>query len=166
MTKRLKDGYYAVNFVVVVRIFDGSIVRVTDGFQGSEVDLTIWRHHIQPDMYIWVSMMGDRGFRGESQLIIPKGNRRQRLSEEDKSFNDILQSYRAKVEQINARIKIFAITKPRKAIPNKIFAHSKGNKRHTQRMTNDINSMISHNQWKRIIKVQSDKFEHIISFEL
>jgi hypothetical protein len=96
-----------MNFLVLIRIYDGMIVNVTDGYQGSEVDITIWRNTIHDDMYFWESMLGDRGFRGERQLIVPKGKLGQHLSPQDKNFNISLQSYRAKIEQINARIKIF-----------------------------------------------------------
>lgn len=91
--------------------FNHRIVHVSESYKGSVHDITILREsglleYTEED----VQIIADKGYIGEQYVITPKKKPRGgELTDEDKDFNRTISAARAAIENINQRIKQYAI---------------------------------------------------------
>jgi len=91
--------------------FHHRIVHVSKCYPGSVHDITILREsglleHTQED----VQIIADKGYIGEQYVVTPKKKPRGgELTSEDKDFNRSICSARSAIENINQRLKKYAI---------------------------------------------------------
>ena len=86
------------------------LLRVSDGFPGSVHDLTISRRSGLADLLKrrGETAIGDRAYNGSRAFVAPyKRARNVPLTQAQKEFNNLLESYRHSVERFNSRLKIF-----------------------------------------------------------
>ncbi|CAF4771640.1 unnamed protein product, partial [Rotaria sp. Silwood2] len=116
-TEKRKAYYHAkspTNYALKVQIacdFHHQIVHVSECYQGSVHDITILREsglleHVNDS----VQIIADKGYIGEENVVTPKKKPHGReLTDEDKNFNRDINSARAAIENINQRLKTYAI---------------------------------------------------------
>ncbi|CAF1070386.1 unnamed protein product [Rotaria sordida] len=115
---QLRKVYYhaksSTNYALKVQIacdFHHRIVHVSECYRGSVHDITVLREsglleHVNDD----VQIIGDKGYIGEEYVVTPrKKSRGRELTDEDKDFNYDINSARAAIENINQRLKTYAI---------------------------------------------------------
>ncbi|CAF1028449.1 unnamed protein product [Rotaria sordida] len=104
----------ATNYAFKIQLacdFNHRIVHVSDCYLGSVHDLTILREsglleHVNDS----VQIIADKAYIGKEYVITPKKKpHRGELTTEEKNFNYDINSTRAAIENINQRIKTFAI---------------------------------------------------------
>ena len=112
-----KAYYHAkspTNYAFKVQIacdFQHRIVHVSECYKGSVHDITVLREsglleHVNDS----VQIIADKGYIGEEYVVTPRKKPRGReLEEEDKDFNRNINSARAAIENINQRLKTYAI---------------------------------------------------------
>ncbi|CAF1634522.1 unnamed protein product, partial [Didymodactylos carnosus] len=102
------------NYALKVQVacdFHYRIVHVSECYKGSVHDITVLRdsgllEHVNDS----VQIIADKGYIGEEYVVTPRKKPRGReLSDEDKSFNRDINSARAAIENINQRLKTYAI---------------------------------------------------------
>jgi hypothetical protein len=114
----LRKAYYhtksPTNYAFKIQIacdFSHKIVHVSDCYQGSVHDITVLREsglleHVEDS----VQIIADKGYIGEEYVITPRKKPHGReLTDEDKDFNREINSARAAIENINQRLKTYAI---------------------------------------------------------
>jgi hypothetical protein len=103
-----------MNYAMKVQIacdFHHRIVHVSECYRGSVHDITILREsglleHVNGS----VQIIGDKGYTGEDYVVTPRKKQRGReLTDEDKNFNRDINSARAAIENIDQRLKTYAI---------------------------------------------------------
>ncbi|CAF1333978.1 unnamed protein product [Rotaria sordida] len=115
---QLRKAYYhaksSTNYALKVQIacdFHHRIVHVSECYRGSVHDITVLREsglleHVNDD----VQIIGDKGYIDEEYVVTPrKKSRGRELTDEDKDFNYDINSARAAIENINQRLKTYAI---------------------------------------------------------
>ncbi|CAF1550003.1 unnamed protein product [Rotaria sordida] len=114
---RRKTYYHSkspTNYAIKIQIacdFHHRIVHVSECYQGSVHDITVLRdsgllEHVNDS----VQIIADKGCIGEDYVITPgKKPHGRELSDEDKNFNRDINSARAAIENINQRLKTYAI---------------------------------------------------------
>jgi hypothetical protein len=113
-----RRAYYhsksSTNYAFKVQIacdFSYKIVHVSQCYQGSVHDITILRdsgllEHVKES----VQIIGDKGYVGEEYVVTPiKKPHGRELADEEKNFNRDINSARAAIENINQRLKTYAI---------------------------------------------------------
>ncbi|CAF2788213.1 unnamed protein product [Rotaria sp. Silwood2] len=113
-----RKAYYhakrTTNYALKVQIacdFHHRIVHVSECYKGSVHDITILREsglleHVNDS----VQIIADKGYIGEEYVVTPRKKPHGRESaEEDKNFNRSINSARAPIENINQRLKTYAI---------------------------------------------------------
>ena len=113
-----RKAYYHLksptNYAIKVQIacdFNYQIVHVSECYRGSVHDITILREsglleHVNDS----VRIIADKGYVGEDYVVTPRKKPRGReLTDDDKSFNRDINSARAAIENINHRLKTYAI---------------------------------------------------------
>ncbi len=107
-------GKSSTNYALKVQIacdFHHRIVHVSECYHGSVHDITILRdsgllEHVNDS----VQIIGDKGYIGEENVVTPRKKPHGReLTDEDKDFNRDINSARAAIENINQRLKTYAI---------------------------------------------------------
>jgi hypothetical protein len=101
-----KKKKHTIKYLVAVRITDGRIVWVSEPAPGRIHDITLYRMHLQPLILPWETLLGDKGFQGEPELITPVKGRT--LTPFEKASNTYIGSVRAIIERTIGRIKRFA----------------------------------------------------------
>jgi hypothetical protein len=81
-------------------------VWVSEPAPGRIHDITLYRMHLQPLILPWETLLGDKGFQGEPELITPVKGRT--LTPFEKASNTYIGSVRAIIERTIGRIKRFA----------------------------------------------------------
>jgi len=116
-SEQRKKYYYAkspTNYAIKVQIacdFRHQIVHVSECYQGSVHDITILRdsgllEYVEES----VQIIGDKAYIGEEYVVTPRKKPHGReLTDEDKNFNREVNSSRAAIENINQRLKTYAI---------------------------------------------------------
>ncbi|CAF4329107.1 unnamed protein product [Rotaria sordida] len=113
-----RKAYYnsksSTNYAFKVQIacdFNHQIVHVSERYQGSVHDITILRESgLLKYTEESVQIIADKGYIGEEYVITPKKKpHRGELTAEDKNFNRNINSTRAAIENINQRLKTYAI---------------------------------------------------------
>ncbi|CAF2093802.1 unnamed protein product, partial [Rotaria magnacalcarata] len=115
-TKR-KTYYHAkspTNYALKVQMtcdFSHRIVHVSEFYRGSVHDITILRESgLLEHLNDSVQVIADKGYIGEEYVVTPRKKHHGReLDEEDKDFNRTINSARAAIENINQRLKTYAI---------------------------------------------------------
>ena len=113
-----RRAYYhmksSTNYGLKVQVacdFNHRIVHVSECYRGSVHDITVLREsglleHVNDD----VQIIGDKGYIGEEYVVTPrKKSRGRELTDDDKDFNYDVNSARAVIENINQRLKTYAI---------------------------------------------------------
>ncbi|CAF1290311.1 unnamed protein product [Rotaria sordida] len=104
----------ATNYAFQLQIacdFNHRIVHVPECYRGSVHDITILREsclleHVNDS----VQIIADKGYVGEDYVVTTRKKLHGReLTDEDKAFNRVINSARAAVENINQRLKTYAI---------------------------------------------------------
>ncbi|CAF1469936.1 unnamed protein product [Rotaria sordida] len=104
----------ATNYAFKVQIacdFNHQIVHVSECYRGSIHDITILREsslleHVNDSVQIIV----DKGYVDEDYVVTPRKKPHGReLTDEDKDFNRVINSARAAAENVNQRLKTYAI---------------------------------------------------------
>ncbi|CAF4011899.1 unnamed protein product [Rotaria sordida] len=113
-----RKAYYhaksSTNYAIKVQIacdFNHHIVHVSECYHGSVHDITVLR---QSGLLEYaeesVQIIADKGYIGEQYVITPKKKQRGReLTDDEKNFNRDINSARAAIENINQRLKTYAI---------------------------------------------------------
>ncbi|CAF4592828.1 unnamed protein product [Rotaria sp. Silwood2] len=116
-SEQRKAYYYAkspTNYAIKVQIacdFRHRIVHVSECYHGSIHDITVLREsglleHVEESIQI----IGDKGYIGEEYVVTPRKKPHGReLTQEDKDFNRDINSAKAAIENINQRLKTYAI---------------------------------------------------------
>ncbi|CAF4193621.1 unnamed protein product, partial [Rotaria sordida] len=116
-SEKCKEYYHAkspTNYAIKVQIacdFRHRIVHVSECCHGSTHDITVLREsglleHVEES----VQIIGDKGYIGEEYIVTPRKKPRGReLTQDDKDFNRDINSARAAIENINQRLKTYAI---------------------------------------------------------
>ncbi|CAF4670749.1 unnamed protein product, partial [Rotaria sp. Silwood2] len=112
-----KAYYHAkspTNYALKVQIacdFRPRIVHVSECYKGSVHDVTILRESgLLEHLNDSIQIIADKGYIGEEYVVTPRKKPHQReLNEADKDFNRNINSARAAVENINQRLKTYAI---------------------------------------------------------
>lgn len=112
-----KTYYHAkspTNYALKVQIacdFSHRIVHVSECYRGSVHDITILRESgLLEHLNDSVQVIADKGYIGEEYVVTPRKKHHGReLDEEDKDFNRTINSARAAIENINQRLKTYAI---------------------------------------------------------
>ncbi|CAF3130545.1 unnamed protein product, partial [Rotaria sp. Silwood2] len=113
-----RKAYYcakiSTNYALKVQIahdFHYRIVHVSECFRGSVDDITVLRESgLLEHVNNAVQIIADKGYIGEEYVITPKKKPHGReLIDEDKDLNHDINSTRAAIENINQRLKIYAI---------------------------------------------------------
>ncbi len=116
-SEQRKKYYHAkspTNYAIKVQIacdFRHRIVHVSECYHGSVHDITVLREsglleHVDDSVHI----IGDKGYIGEEYVDTPRKKPHGReLTQEDKDFNRNMNSVRAAIENINQRLKTYAI---------------------------------------------------------
>ncbi|CAF3852707.1 unnamed protein product, partial [Rotaria sp. Silwood1] len=116
-SEKRKAYYHAkssTNYALKVQIacdFNHRIVHVSECYRGSVHDITILRESgLLEHVNDAVQIIGDKGYIGEEYVVTPKKKSRgHELTDEDKDFNYDINSARAAIENINQRLKTYAI---------------------------------------------------------
>ncbi|CAF1380456.1 unnamed protein product [Rotaria sordida] len=116
-SEQRKKYYHAkspTNYAIKVQIacdFRHRIVHVSECYHGSKHDITVLREsglleHVEES----VQIIGDKAYIGEEYVVTPRKKPHGReLTQEDKDFNREINSARAAIENINQRLKSYAI---------------------------------------------------------
>ncbi len=116
-SEQRKKYYHAkspTSYAIKVQIacdFHHRIVHVSECYRGSVHDITVLREsglleHVEES----VQIIGDKGYIGEEYVVTPRKKPHGReLTQEDKDFNRDINSARAAIENINQRLKTYAI---------------------------------------------------------
>jgi hypothetical protein len=113
-----RKAYYHVksptNYALKVQIacdFSHRIVHVSECYKGSVHDITILRESgLLEHLNDSVQIIADKGYIGEEYVVTSRKKPHGReLAEEDKDFNRTINSARAAIEDINQRLKTYAI---------------------------------------------------------
>ena len=116
-SQQRKECYHAkgpTNYAIKVQIvcnFRHRIVYVSECYQGSTYDITIFREsgllkYIEES----VQIIGDRAYIGEEYIVTPRKKPRESgLTQEDKDFHRDINSGIAAIENVNQRLKTYAI---------------------------------------------------------
>jgi hypothetical protein len=112
-----KAYYYGkspTNYALTVQVacdFRHRIVHVSECYKGSVHDITILRESgLLENLNDSVQIIADKGYIGEEYVATPRKKPHGRgLEEEDKDFNRNINSARAAIENINQRLKTYAI---------------------------------------------------------
>jgi hypothetical protein len=116
-SEQRKEYYHAkspTNYAIKMQVacdFRHRIVHVSECYHGSIHDITVLREsglleHIEES----VQIIGDKAYIGEEYVVIlRKKPRGRKLTQEDKDFNRDINSARAAIENINQRLKTYAI---------------------------------------------------------
>jgi hypothetical protein len=112
--KKYYNAKSPTNYAIKVQIacdFRHRIVHVSECYHGSIHDITVLREsglleHVEES----VQIIGDKGYIGEEYVVTPRKKPHGReLTQEDKDFNRDINSARAAIENINQRLKSYAI---------------------------------------------------------
>ncbi len=112
--KKYYNAKSLTNYAIKVQItcdFRHRIVHVSECYHGSTHDITVLREsglleHVEES----VQIIGDKGYIGEEYVVTPmKKPHGRELTQEDKDFNRDINSARAAIENINQRLKSYAI---------------------------------------------------------
>ncbi|CAF1183734.1 unnamed protein product [Rotaria sp. Silwood1] len=116
-SEQRKEYYHAkspTNYAIKVKVagdFRHRIVHVSECYHGSIHDITVLREsglleHVEES----VQIIGDKAYIGEEYVVtLRKKLRGRELTQEDKDFNRDINSARAAIENINQRLKAYAI---------------------------------------------------------
>lgn len=94
----------------------GRLVSIQTGFPGHMNDINVWK---ESAAFKWMQdlrqmnhnlrLLGDKGYRGQEEILVPFSKKQTKENEELSIFNAILYKWRSVVENLNARLKNFRI---------------------------------------------------------